>query len=234
MWAYRFRHWGLSGFFALAFALAAGAGAETAQAADSIGYVKGVRVNAFGAPPGRARNPLYALDTVVSREVVETVARGALHVIFRDGSDFRLGSASKAILDRFVYDPNASTGELTISLGKGIYRLITGKMKKEGLLVVTPVALVGVRGTDFIVQVAGNGAIVVAVIEGEITISPLVPGTAPAVVGAGSTVAVGLDGQITGGVPAPPNDTGLGNYIPGADQEGEGGADGGGDGGGGD
>lgn len=222
---------GLGAFLALVLAVSAAPGAETALAAESIGYVKGVRVQAFGAPPQGARNPLHALDTVVSDEVVETARRGALHLIFRDGAEFRLGSASTATLDRFVYDPDASTGEFSLSLGKGIYRLITGKMQKEGLLVVTPVALVGVRGTDFVVQVFPDGSTVIAVIEGEVTVSPLVPTAAPAIVGPGQAVAVAITGEITGGVPAPSGDPGLGDFIPGAGREGEGGADGGGEGG---
>ena len=76
------------------------------------------------------------------------------------------------------------------------------------------------------VQVLISGAIVIAVIAGQVTISPLFPGAVPAVVGAGSAVAVATDGQVTSGVPAPPDDSGLGDFIPGAGRRGEGGAGG--------
>ncbi len=212
------------GFFSLVFALSASAGLETAQALEGIGYVKGVRVNAYGTPPARTRNSLYALDIVVSNEVVETIRRGALHLVFHDGSNFRLGSDSRATLDRFVYDPNSKTGQFELNLRSGIFRLKTGRMKKEGILVITPVAFISVTGTDFVVQVLAGGAIIVAVIVGQVTISPLFPGAVPAVVTAGSAVAVGTDGQVTSGVPAPLGDSGLGDFVPGADREGEGGA----------
>ncbi len=217
----------ICGLFSLGLALAAAVGVETAQALEGIGYVRGVRVKAYGTPPARTRIPLNRLDIVVSNEVVETARRGALHLLLHDGSDFRLGSDSRATLDRFVYDPNSKAGQFELNLRSGIFRLKTGRMKKEGVLVITPVAFISVTGTDFVVQVLAGGAIVVAVSEGRVTISPLVPGAAPAVVGAGSAVAVGTDGRVTGGVPAPPGDSGLGDSLPDADREGEGGADGG-------
>lgn len=217
----------VSGLLVLALLFEAG----PARALEGIGYVRGVRVNAYGTPPQRTRNPLYALDIVVPNEVVETVRRGALHIKFHDGSEFRLGSASRATLDSFLFDSGSAADQFELSLRSGIFRLKTGRIKKEGVLVITPVAFIGVRGTDFIVQVLATGAIVVAVIEGAVTISPLFPGGIPATVTAGSTAAVATNGQVTTGVAAPPSDSGLNQSLPGASREGEGGDDGGGQGG---
>ena len=99
---------------------------------------------------------------------------------FLDKSIFRLGAASRATLDKFVYDPDSKAGELTLNLKEGIFRVTTGKMKKEGILVVTPVAVITVVGTDFIVtdfivQVLA-GLIRVVVLAGEVNISPTVAG----------------------------------------------------------
>ncbi len=194
--------------------------------------VRGVGRFAYGTPPARARSGLFARDIVVSNEVVETVKRGALHLVFHDDTILRLGSDSRATLDRFVYDPNSSAGQFELNLRSGIFRLKTGRMKKEGVLVVTPVAFISVTGTDFVVQVLAGGAITVAVITGQVVISPLVPGVAAVVVGAGAAAAVGTDGRVTTGVPAPQHDAGLSDDLPRSRPESQGDAEGGGQGGG--
>lgn len=205
----------------------------TAAAAEGIGQVAGVGRWAYGTPPGRSRSGLFVRDAVVTNEVVETVPRGALHLAFHDGSIFRLGANSRATLDRFVYDPNSKAGQFEVNLRSGMFRLKTGQMKKEGILVITPVAFISVAGTDFIVQVFLNGAIVVAVLSGQVVISPLVPGAAPAVVTAGSAVGVGANGQVTTGASYPPRDRGLDDDLPGSGTESQGDAEGGGQEGGG-
>lgn len=133
---------------------------------------------AYGTPPGQERQDLLKEDNVVSREMVETVPLGALHIRFLDNTDVRLGSASSVVLDRFVYDPGSNTGQFAASLGKGVFRFITGTMDlgDGDFQVVTPHAVIGVRGTDFIVLVT---AILtrILVLEGEVTVSqpPSVP-----------------------------------------------------------
>ena len=170
------------------------------SAAPDIGRVKAVVLAAYGTPPAEGRKTLYTRDRVFTDEVLETAGKSALHITFLDKSIFRLGSSSRATLDRFVYDPGSKSGALTLNLKEGIFRIKTGKMKKEGIRVVTPVAVINVAGTDFIVQVFASGIIRVAVLEGRIVISPVFAGAPQTTLEAPSRASIDGGGTVTRGI----------------------------------
>lgn len=178
--------------------------------ATEIGSVKAVKVSAFGTPEAQEKHALATKDEVFADELVETVAGGALHIQFLDRTDLRLGSASELVLDQFVYDPASGAEKLTIELGQGVFRLITGEMAPEKIEIVTPVAIVGVRGTDFILKVLAVGSIVIAVLKGQVLLTPLVGQAEPIAIDEMGTAAVDLSGAVETGVPAPSVDIGLG------------------------
>ena len=200
--------------FGKAFAVGAVALASIAlaagplNAAGEVGNVHLVKVWAYGTPTGGSQQPLYRADDLFADELVETVEDGALHIRFLDNTKLRLGSASKVTLDSFVYDPNTSAGELVADLGEGVFRFITGKLNNEGIEIRTPVAVIGVRGTDFFVSVTASLTIV-AVLSGIVTVTPRVAGAATTTVTAGQGVTVDAAGAVTVGAAGPIDDTGL-------------------------
>ena len=202
-----------------------------AAQAPAIGNVERVVVWGYGTPPGAGARDLFERSPVVQDEVVETPRDGAVHLRFNDDTRFRVGSLSKATLDRFVFDPGRGGGELTIELSKGAFRFISGKMDKRGYVLVTPTATIGIRGTDFIVEVFESGETVLTVLEGEVTLrTRLLPLRE-------IDVALGETGRVPagGGDPSKGRRGGLGNPVtdPGLrDDGGRGGQDGGGSGGG--
>ena len=200
--------WRHSCMAAMVAAVATASSITPAVSAGDIGQVKTVVSTAYGTPPAEGRQALYARDDIFSNEVVETSKKSALHLTFLDKSIFRLGAASRATLDRYVYDPDSKAGELTLNLKEGIFRIKTGKMKKEGIRVVTPVAVITVVGTDFIVQVLATGAIRVAVLEGEVLISPTAAGAPQTSLAAPATGEIDSGGVVNRDV-APDSDAGL-------------------------
>lgn len=186
-----------------------------AQAADSIGAVKAVVEYAYGSPPGASRKPIYIDDAVFAQEVVETISQGALHILFSDDTDLRLGSATTVTLDKFVYNTETNGGELVASMSRGVFRFITGKIQKQGVSLRTPTTHIGIRGTDFTVVVAEDGATQVAVAEGSVVVTPVNGGAAAAVTaGQGATVdAAGNSVQVSQAAAAP-NDPGLADPDP--------------------
>jgi hypothetical protein len=152
---------------ALALLVAAPA---AAQAPGSIGSVERVVVWGYGTPPGARSRDLFERSPVVQDEVVETPRDGAVHLRFNDDTRFRVGSLSRATLDRFVFDPGRGGGELTIELSKGAFRFISGKIEKRNYVLTTPTATIGIRGTDFLVEVFESGETVVTVLEGLVTL----------------------------------------------------------------
>jgi hypothetical protein len=170
---------------------------EDAGPPVEIGQVTGVKTYAFGTPPGRERTGRFEEDRLVTNELVETIPGSALHAVFKDGTEFRMGSASQVRLDKYLYDPGQQ-GEMSMALGHGVFRFISGRIK-QGTQITTPDAIIGIRGTDFIVEVTANGT-VVTVNEGEVEVQDRNGNAATAP--AGTVATVGPAGISTASAPA--------------------------------
>jgi hypothetical protein len=147
-------------------ALEAGPLQAQSSASAEIGDVRRVLIWAFGTPPTAARRDLYERSKVVANEVVETVENGALHLRFLDGTEFRVGPASRATLDSFAYNPGTNSGEMAVTLVRGTFRYISGRMNKQNIRLLTPTAAIGLRGTDIFVHVAEDGTTTLGVRDG--------------------------------------------------------------------
>ncbi len=168
-----------------------------------------VNVWAYRTPPGRSRGDLFVRDDVYSQEVLETFPKdGALHVDLLDGGKVRLGANAAVRLDEFVFDPSTGAGKVTASIGRGVARFITGRVKGDDFQVRSPTALIGARGTDFVVGVAATGATVVHVIEGSVEVTPL-GGAPPQIVNAGQSLGVNPGGTGTTTAVSRPFDPGI-------------------------
>jgi hypothetical protein len=181
-----------------------------ASEAEVAGSVAAVRIWAYGTPPEQPqRRDLFLRDEVQVRELLETVKEGALHVRLMDDTMLRLGSASRVVVDEFVYDPNADTATLLARITKGVCRFVSGKAATRRLEVVTPAATIAARGTVFSVWIAADGSTTVWVSSGQVEVTPL-DGAAPALVDAGEIVLAPIAG---GGIrldaPRPAPDPGV-------------------------
>lgn len=84
-----------------------------------------------------------------------TGAKSAAALTLQDGTMLSIGPDSALDLEKFAYDPTTQTGNIAVRLLRGSLRMITGliaKLKPEEVTVKTPTAVIGVRGTDFIVE----------------------------------------------------------------------------------
>jgi hypothetical protein len=83
---------------------------------------------------------------------LRTGPKGRMQVTFSDQSVLTLGENANIAIDRFVYNPSKSTGELAVSASRGAFRFVGGKIEKMDKKKVTlnsPQAAMAVRGTDF-------------------------------------------------------------------------------------
>src|SRR5210317_2280281 len=83
-------------------------------------------------------------------------SNGRLGITFLDDSQVRLTEHSELIIDEFIYDPDPSKSKMALQFASGTARFITGKLAtidKENILIQTPSATIGIRGTDFTVTV---------------------------------------------------------------------------------
>lgn len=136
----------------LAWVAAAGIVLPGAAWAQAVGTVNLIKTAAYERLESTDWEELLVQDNVFSNQRVRTPSDAALHVVFADGTDFRLGADSEAVIDNYVYDPATGTGKAVTTLGKGVFRFISGKVKDH--TIITPTATLGIRGTDFYVLVA--------------------------------------------------------------------------------
>lgn len=151
----------------------AAAGTGELRAEPAIGAVfQRPYLGAIGTRIDGTSEKLYFNTTVFAEETVHTGARAGTALRFADGTKLQVGANSTVVLDRFVYDPDARDGEAIIEFGQGIFRFISGDMPKERVTLRTPTAVMAIRGTTLIVYVAPDSTTQVAVISGEVGVSP--------------------------------------------------------------
>lgn len=143
-------HW----LAAAALAIAAhGAWAE--EAAGQIKTSKGsVSIERAGA-----RMPAAVGAAVYAADKVRTGEDGAVGITLKDNTLLSAGPNSVLSLDRFAFDPTTYGGSLLATLIKGTLAVVTGKLAKqvpESVEVRTPTSILGVRGTEFVVEVIGG------------------------------------------------------------------------------
>ncbi len=86
---------------------------------------------------------------------IVTGPKSAAAFTLADGSVVSVGPNTSLDLTHFVFDPTSQNGSMLLNLLQGTVRMITGIMGKtnpELVRVTTPTTVVGVRGTDFIVE----------------------------------------------------------------------------------
>lgn len=115
--------------------------------AQNAGRVGAVNQDATGTPPGNASRMLAIGTNVVHKERIQTTASGSTQILFPDTSTLNVGRNSNIVIDEYVYDPNAGTGKMVASVGKGVLRFVGGQISHTaGVTIKTPVATLGIRG----------------------------------------------------------------------------------------
>jgi hypothetical protein len=131
----------------------------TATGSVTIEHANAVVVQA-NIPAGSAGAPTKIGDPVYRGDVVQTGADGKVGITFSDGTAFNLSSNARMELNEFVYDPNGTSNSTLISLTKGTFTFIAGKVAKTGdMKIDTPVATMGIRGTTPHVEISDDGTV---------------------------------------------------------------------------
>ena len=125
-----------------------------AMAAD-VGLVK-VSKGSVQIQRGAAKVPATVGAGVQASDVIVTGADGAAGITFTDNSLVSVGPNSVFSIDKYSFDSTTHAGEFEGNLKQGRLAAVSGKMVKqspESMKIRTPSAIMGVRGTEFVVQV---------------------------------------------------------------------------------
>jgi ferric-dicitrate binding protein FerR (iron transport regulator) len=138
-----------------------------ARSAETVGSAVGVTPAAIGTVSGELGVNLH----VFRDEIVRTGPTGVLEIEFLDQTRLGLKESSAVKLDRFVYAGNGQAQDVVIGLTRGVFRFTTGVSAKKAYWIDTPLAGIGVRGTDFTAEIA-DGRERYTIWEGAIEICP--------------------------------------------------------------
>src|SRR5262249_7662675 len=84
---------------------------------------------------------------IIFRERIITSTSGSTQVLFIDKTTLNVGPNSNILIDEFIYNPKTSSGRMTVTLTKGVMRMVGGNVSHtEGATIKTPIATIGVRG----------------------------------------------------------------------------------------
>lgn len=128
--------------------------APPATDAPRAGTFKQVQGETWAGSAAARRAPTPG-DGLRETERVSTGQTGAATIVLKDGTVLTLGPNTTADLSQFQFDATTQKGHFALNLLQGSIRVVTGllaKINPDLFKVSTPTAVVGVRGTDFIVE----------------------------------------------------------------------------------
>ena len=134
--------------FALCLSVALALAGGLPARAETVGVTAAVNPAATGTPQGGALRTIVLGDNVVSNERIRTDESGLVQILFVDGTTLTVGPRSDLVIDSFLYDRNAGTANVAVTMTKGALRFIGGVTSKtrDGAHISTPVGTIGIRG----------------------------------------------------------------------------------------
>ena len=177
---------------AICLAAAAFGASDASAQAGGIGTITNVINQAFHTPPGGAELPANTHDTLVADETLRTDKDATLSVLFVDGSELNIEAESEVILSDYVFDAQTDSSSGTIELNTGLFHFNSNKTADSGIVLQTPVATIGIRGTEFLVTVAKD-ATIVDILEGEVEVQARGGGKSARCVGGQSALVAAQD-----------------------------------------
>jgi hypothetical protein len=122
--------------------------------AANIGQVKIAKGQVTIERQGKAMPAVVGARLQVA-DIVKTGADGSVGITMDDDSLLSAGPNSALSLDNYAFDTTTNQGRLDTSLNKGTLSVISGRIAKQtpdAMTVRTPNAILGVRGTEFVVS----------------------------------------------------------------------------------
>lgn len=118
-------------------------------AAERAGKAIGVDPNVDAVAPGGGRRLLKLEGAVFRGDEIVAGRTGMAQIRFVDDTRLVVGPNSRLRIDSFVFNPDDTARQVTISMAKGAFRFITGKSSKKAYTLNTPTGTLGIRGTVF-------------------------------------------------------------------------------------
>ncbi|MDP1932499.1 MAG: FecR family protein [Gammaproteobacteria bacterium] len=155
-----------------------GHGAAISAHADElagVGKVSLVLGKAYLESAGKPRQLIRSGTEIHVNDQIVTEANGHVHIRFVDSALVSVRPDSLLEIVRYDYDAhNPTQSSIKLNLVEGVTRAISGdgaRSARERFRLNTPIAAIGVRGTDFVVSATGQ-SVRALVNEGAIVLAP--------------------------------------------------------------
>ena len=127
--------------------------AQAASGADAqpIGTVDTTSGSVIATRVDGTKVELEPGSQVYQGDVIETAGGGSIGVTLADETTFSMAENGNMVLDEMVYDPATQEGSISISAVEGVFTFVSGQIAKtdpDAMTLDTPVATIGIRGTQ--------------------------------------------------------------------------------------
>ncbi len=141
---------------ALGLLMTSGSHGVYAQEAGTVKNVSGI----VSIVRGKETFAPSAGMKVSTQDVIVTGRDGSVGITLKDNTLLSCGPNSSLTLDEFEFDSTTHKGKLSASVKRGTVGVVSGKLAKaspDSVSFKTPTTTLGVRGTEFIIDVDGTG-----------------------------------------------------------------------------
>jgi len=128
------------------------------EAAEQAGMIK-VSKGAVSIERDGQRMAAAVGTPVMVADRLRTGDDGSVGLTLRDNTLLSAGPNSLLVVDKFAYDNAAQDGKMALTIRKGTLSVASGKIAKrtpESVDFHTPTSILGVRGTEFVIEVGGS------------------------------------------------------------------------------
>lgn len=131
-------------------------GVAPAAAQQSAGTIKRLDGSARIVDTQGSERAAAVGEPVHAGDRLTTARDSALGMTLADGTLLSVGPNASLSLQNFSYDPTTREGSVLVGIARGAMRMVSGLIARSDprqVRIQTPTATVGIRGTDFIVDV---------------------------------------------------------------------------------
>ena len=100
--------------------------------------------------------------------MIRTADASNVGITFKDETSFSLDENAEMTLDEMVYDPDTGDGSFSSTLTSGVFSFVSGQISKanpDAMSITTPVATIGIRGTQGVLKLENGGKLEAALLE---------------------------------------------------------------------
>jgi hypothetical protein len=126
--------------------------------AQEIGQIKKLKGAVYVERAGKSVAAAAGMKLIIA-DTVKTGTDGAVGITLTDDTLLSAGPGTTLNLSQYAFNSTTYEGQFDTTVRRGTISMVSGKLVKQSptaVRVITPSAIMGVRGTEFFVNVEGE------------------------------------------------------------------------------